>query len=68
MPADEALFLQPAPESAGDAAADFCLGVVQVTEVRRVLVRRNAVAGNPLTSSRCCWWKGASKWVVDGLV
>jgi hypothetical protein len=33
MPADEALFLQPAPESAGSSAPDFCLGVVQVTEV-----------------------------------
>eukprot|EP00882_Tetradesmus_deserticola_P027971 GHRQ01031123.1.p1 GENE.GHRQ01031123.1~~GHRQ01031123.1.p1 ORF type:complete len:181 (+),score=67.50 GHRQ01031123.1:539-1081(+) len=33
MPDDEALFLQPAPESAGSAAPDFCLGVVQVTEV-----------------------------------
>jgi hypothetical protein len=33
MPADESLFLQPAPESAGSAAPDFCLGVVLVTEV-----------------------------------
>ncbi|KAF6237644.1 hypothetical protein COO60DRAFT_705986 [Scenedesmus sp. NREL 46B-D3] len=36
MPADESLFLQPAPESAGSAAPDFCLGVVQVTEVDHV--------------------------------
>ncbi|WIA08454.1 hypothetical protein OEZ86_011056 [Tetradesmus obliquus] len=36
MPADEDLFLQPAPDSAGSAAPDFCLGVVQVTEVDHV--------------------------------
>jgi hypothetical protein len=58
MPADESLFLQPAPESAGNAAPDFCLGVVQVTEVSKpellcvaVILRIN----QSVNTSLKCW-------------
>lgn len=33
MPMDEALFLVPAPNSAGPAVDNFCLGVIYVNEV-----------------------------------
>ena len=40
MPMDEALFLVPAPDTAGQAVDDFCLGVSHVHEVGRVVVVR----------------------------
>lgn len=36
IPMDEALFLQPAAEAAGPAVDNFCLGVIQVLEVRQL--------------------------------
>lgn len=36
---DESLFLVPAPDTAGQAVDNFCLGVIHVHEVGRFVVR-----------------------------
>ncbi|KAI8466059.1 MAG: phosphate oxidase-related protein [Monoraphidium minutum] len=45
IPDKEDLFLQPAPDSAGEPAADFCLVVLYVDEVRPWCCERARLAG-----------------------
>jgi hypothetical protein len=40
---DESLFLVPAPDTAGQAVDNFCLGVIHVHEVRGLLRERALV-------------------------
>jgi hypothetical protein len=60
MPMDESLFLVPAEDTAGDPVDNFCLGIIQVHEVRayhrRVWAHQHKVQGVKVKTAVVLTW------------
>lgn len=55
MPMDESLFLVPAPDTAGDAVDNFCLGVIHVEEVSDCRLPTRSTLMHPVLPGHQSW-------------